>query len=237
MRSKLSATLSGKRHTIRRALWFWLAVGVCAALLAAVAMSPAFKDVVGQAVGWAQEIMAQHAVAGAAVFFVFSAVSAMLAFASSVVLVPVASEVWGKPLTVLLLWGGWLLGACAAYGIGRLAAPLLARTGYADKLEKYRGYVSKRMKFWAVLLFCIAVPSEIPGYLFGTMHYPFMKFLAAMAIAEAGYAVGIVIAGESLAIDRPLHFLVAVGILAVVAVAAGLALRARKHRSSRLPQR
>ncbi|SPA36932.1 conserved hypothetical protein; putative membrane protein [Cupriavidus taiwanensis] len=236
MLSKLSATLSGKRHTLRHAIWFWLAVGTVAVLVVAVAMSPAFKDLVEQAVDWAREIMAQHPVAGALVFFVFSAVSAMLAFASSVVLVPVAGEVWGKPLTVLLLWGGWLVGACAAFGIGRLAGPLLARIGYADKLEKYRGYVSTRMRFWAVLLFCVAVPSEIPGYLFGTMHYPFLKFLAAMALAEAGYAFGIVVAGESLAIDQPLHFLIAVGVLAVVAVAAGLVLRARKHRSRR-PQR
>nr|WP_116337030.1 VTT domain-containing protein [Cupriavidus taiwanensis] len=223
--------MSGKRHTLPHALWFWLAAGTVAVLGVAVAMSPAFKDLVEQLVDWAREIMAQHPVAGALVFFLFSAVSAMLAFASSVVLVPVASEVWGKPLTVLLLWGGWLLGACAAFGIGRLAGPLLARIGYADKLEKYRGYVSKRMKFWAVLLFCIAVPSEIPGYLFGTMHYPLLKFLAAMAIAEAGYAFGIVVAGASLSIDRPLPFVVAVGVLAVVAVAASLALRARKRRA------
>jgi hypothetical protein len=30
--------------------------------------------------------------------------------------------------------------------------------------------VSKRMRFWTVVLFCIAVPSEIPGYLFGGLH-------------------------------------------------------------------
>ncbi|AEI79316.1 transposase mutator type [Cupriavidus necator N-1] len=120
----------------------------------------------------------------------------------------------------------------------RLTLKLWPGSGYADKLAKYRDYVSQRMKFWAVLLFCIAVPSEIPGYLFGSMHYPFRKFLAAMAIAEAGYAFGIVVAGESLAIDRPLPFLIAVGILAVVAVLAGLVLRAvRKHKSGGLQRR
>ena len=54
----------------------------------------------------------------------------------------------------------------------------------ADKLAKYRDYVSQRMKFWAVLLFCIAVPSEIPGYLFGSMHYPFRKFLAGVRLQQ-----------------------------------------------------
>ncbi|MCY1200294.1 hypothetical protein D9M72_117230 [compost metagenome] len=219
----------------RRAIWFWLAGVAVAVLIGLVVLSPPFKGFTDQAIDWARATMEQHPEAGALVFFLFSAVSAMLAFASSVVLVPLATEVWGKPLTVVLLWGGWLLGAAAAFGIGRLAYPLLARSGYADKLAKYRDYVSQRMKFWAVLLFCIAVPSEIPGYLFGSMHYPLRKFLAAMAIAEAGYAFGIVIAGESLAIDRPLPFLIAVGILAVVAVLAGLVLRAvRKHRSGGL---
>lgn len=222
----------------RRAIWFWLAVGTAAVLIALVVLSPPFKAFADQAIAWARATIEQHPTAGAIVFFLFSAVSAMLAFASSVVLVPPASAVWGKPLTVLLLWGGWLLGAAAAYGIGRLAYPLLARSGYADKLAKYQDYVSQRMKFWAVLLFCIAVPSEIPGYLFGTMHYPFPKFLAAIAIAEVGYAIGIVVAGESLAIDRPLPFFIAVGILAVVAVLAGLVLRAaRKHKSGGLQRR
>ncbi|MDK2656135.1 TVP38/TMEM64 family protein [Cupriavidus consociatus] len=209
-----------------------------AVLVALVVLSPPFKDFADQAIDWAQATIEQHPGAGALVFFLFSAVSAMLAFASSVVLVPPASAVWGKPLTVLLLWGGWVLGAVAAYGIGRLAYPFLARSGYADKLAKYQDYVSQRMKFWAVLLFCIAVPSEIPGYLFGTMRYPFPKFLGAIGIAEAGYAIGIVVAGESLAVDRPLPFLIAVGILAIVAVLAGLALRtARKHKSGGLRRR
>ncbi|UIF89700.1 VTT domain-containing protein [Cupriavidus necator] len=222
----------------RHAIWFWLAVGTVAVLIGLVVLSPPFKGFADQAIDWARATMEQHPGAGALVFFLFSAVSAMLAFASSVVLVPPATEVWGKPLTVVLLWGGWLLGAAAAFGIGRLAYPLLARSGYADKLAKYQDYVSQRMKFWAVLLFCIAVPSEIPGYLFGSMHYPFRKFLAAMAIAEAGYAFGIVVAGESLAIDRPLPFFIAVGILAVVAVLAGLVLRAvRKHKSGGLQRR
>jgi len=230
MVSKLSAN--------RRPVWFWLAVGAATVLIGLVVLSPPFKAFVDQAIDWARATMEQHPAAGALVFFLFSAVSAMLAFASSVVLVPPATEVWGKPLTIVLLWGGWLLGAVAAFGIGRLAYPLLARSGYEDKLAKYQDYVSQRMKFWAVLLFCIAVPSEIPGYLFGSMHYPFRKFLAAMAIAEAGYALGIVVAGESLAIDRPLPFFVAIGILAVVAVLAGLVLRAvRKHGSGGLQRR
>ena len=81
-----------------------------------------------------------------------------------------------------------------------------------------------------MLLFCIAIPSEIPAYLFGSMHYPLPKFLAAVAIAESGYALGVVIAGESLLGGKPLPFLIAIGLLIVVAIIAGLLLRSARNR-------
>jgi uncharacterized membrane protein YdjX (TVP38/TMEM64 family) len=222
-----------KANKRRRAVWFWLALGAATLLLASLFYSATFRNFVDQATGWAKEIMNAHPVTGAAVFFLFSAVSAMLAFASNAVLVPPANLVWGKPLTFLLLWGGWIAGAMAAYGIGKLARPLLSYVGYKETLDEYQQFVSKRMKFWAVLLFCFAVPSEVPGYLFGGVHYPFLKFLAAIAIAESVYALGLVVAGESLVAFKPLPLVATVGILIVIAVGAGLLLRALKKRKSR----
>jgi uncharacterized membrane protein YdjX (TVP38/TMEM64 family) len=216
----------------RRAVWFWLALGAATLLLTFLFHSATFRHFVDQATGWAKDIMNAHPVMGAAVFFLFAAVSAMLAFTSSAVLVPPANLVWGQPVTFLLLWGGWLVGAAAAYGIGKLARPLLIYVGYKETLEEYQQFVSKRMKFWAVLLFCLAVPSEVPGYLFGGVHYPFLKFLAAIAIAEAIYALGLVVVGESLVAFKPLPLLATVGILIVIAVGAGLLLRALKKRKA-----
>jgi uncharacterized membrane protein YdjX (TVP38/TMEM64 family) len=88
------------------------------------------------------------------------------------------------------------------------------------------------MKFWAVLLFCIAVPSEVPGYLFGGVHYPFLKFLAAIAIAEAIYAFGVIVAGESLAVAEPFPLIATIGILIAIAGIAGLTIRTLKRRKS-----
>lgn len=215
-----------------RAVWFWLALGAAALLLASLLYFETFKNVVDDATAWAEDIMNAHPVAGAAVFFLFSALSAMLAFASSAVLVPSANLVWGKLVTFLLLWGGWMAGAIAAFGIGHLARPLLVRLGYAKTLEKYERFVSKRMKFWAVLVFCIAIPSEVPGYLFGGAHYPFFKFLAAIAIAESIYALGFIIAGESLVEADPFSLAAALGILIVIAAGAGWLLRTRKKRKA-----
>jgi uncharacterized membrane protein YdjX (TVP38/TMEM64 family) len=216
-----------------RALWFWVALAAAALLLAALLYSGTFRDWIDAATGWAKVVMNAHPLGGALIFFVFSALSAMLAFASSAVLVPPANLVWGKAITFLLLWSGWLVGAVAAYGVGRIARPLLVHVGYGEKLRQYERFVSRRMTFWSALLLCIAVPSEVPGYLCGGAHYSFVKFIAAMAIAEAIYALGTTIAGETLLEAEPLMLIAAIGILIVIAALAGLLLRSRKQRKSR----
>jgi uncharacterized membrane protein YdjX (TVP38/TMEM64 family) len=216
----------------RKTAWFWLALGAAVLLLAFLSYSATFKDFMEAVTGWAERIINDHPVTGALVFLLFSSVSAMLAFASSAVLVPAANLVWGKLITFLLLWGGWVLGAIAAFGIGNRARPLLIYLGYKDTLDEYQQFVSKRMKFWAVLLFCIAVPSEVPGYLFGGAHYPFLKFICAIAIAESIYAFGLVVAGESLVAARPLPLVVTAGIMIVIALGAGVLLRTLKKRKS-----
>jgi uncharacterized membrane protein YdjX (TVP38/TMEM64 family) len=215
-----------------RALWFWITLAAIILLLTFLLYSPTFKNFVRAATDWAMIFMNAHPVMGAAVFFLFAAISAMLAFTSSVVLVPPANLVWGKLITFLLLWGGWIAGAIAAFGIGNVARPLLVRLGYQKTLDKYQQFASKRMKFWTAVLFCIAVPSEVPGYLFGGLRYPFLKFLGAIAIAEAIYAFGIVIAGQNLLAAKPFPLLVIVAILIMLAASARLLLRTLKKRKS-----
>ena len=71
------------------------------------------------------------------------------------------------------MWGGWLAGAAAAYGVGRLARPVLVRFGYGDRLAQSQRFAGRHMSFRTVLLLCMAAPSELPGYLCGSAHYPF----------------------------------------------------------------
>jgi uncharacterized membrane protein YdjX (TVP38/TMEM64 family) len=215
-----------------RPLWFWLALGAATLLFSLLLYSQTFRDTVESAILWAKEIMSAYPVFGAVVFFLFATLSAMLAFTSSAALVPSANLVWGKLITFLLLWGGWVTGAIISFGIGNLARPLLVRIGYKKTLDKYQQMISKHMRFWLVLLFCLAVPSEIPGLLFGGIHYPFLKFLAAVAIAESIYALGLVIAGESLMAARPFPLLVTVGVLIIIGAGAGWLLRKVKKRKS-----
>lgn len=212
--------------------WFWLALGAAVLLLAFLSYSATFRNFIEAVTGWAERIINDNPVTGALVFLLFSSVSAMLAFTSSAVLVPAANLVWGKLITFLLLWGGWVVGAIAAFGIGNRARPLLIYLGYKDTLDEYQQFVSKRMRFWAVLLFCIAVPSEVPGYLFGGARYPFLKFVCAIAIAESIYAFGLVVASESLVAAKPLPLVVTAGIMIVIALGAGVLLRKLKKRKS-----
>jgi uncharacterized membrane protein YdjX (TVP38/TMEM64 family) len=211
-----------------------LALGLSAAVVGLVLLSysETFRSLLDWVTLWAKDLMAANPVLGALVFFLFSMLSAMLAFASSGALVPPANLVWGKLVTFLLLWGGWLAGAIVAYLIGSLARPLLIRWGYKEKLEKYEEYVSRRMKFWMVLLFCFAVPSEIPGYVLGGVHYSFWRFVVAMAVTEAIYALGLVFAGESLLADRPLPLIFIVAALILIGVGAGMLFRKLRERRS-----
>jgi uncharacterized membrane protein YdjX (TVP38/TMEM64 family) len=176
--------------------------------------------------------MADHPVLGAGVFFLLSVGSAILAFASSVVIVPAASEAWGKPATLALLWSGWMTGALLTYAIGHYARPLLHRLVDREDLERYQKITSKRMKLWAATLVCLAVPSELPGYLFGALRYPLVKFLVAIGVAEAVYATGVVLAGDSLVEAKP-TVLVATGLgMVTVAVVASYVLRRQRKRAA-----
>jgi uncharacterized membrane protein YdjX (TVP38/TMEM64 family) len=53
------------------------------------------------------------------------------------------------------------------------------------------------MAFRQVLLFQLAVPSEIPGYVLGLAGCRFRPFVIGVALAELPYAAGAVYLGES----------------------------------------
>lgn len=170
----------------------------------------------------AEPLMLAHPLPGAMLFVVLSALSAMLAFFSSVLLVPVAVYAWGRPVTMALLWLGWLLGGAVAYGIGRgLGRPLLVTATSTRMLAFYRQRLEGHIGFPLVLLLQLALPSEIPGYLCGLLRVRFRTYLAALALAEIPYAVGSVLLGESV-LQRQGGWLVAIGMIgaAMVGIAA-----------------
>ncbi|WP_233613457.1 MULTISPECIES: hypothetical protein [Corallococcus] len=70
-------------------------------------------------------------------FVLLSSLSAMLAFFSSALLLPVALQAWGKAVCALLLWLGWMLGGACAYGIARAwGRPVIRRLTSASLLAR-----------------------------------------------------------------------------------------------------
>ena len=172
---------------------------------------------------WLERVLASvsphiqgHPVTGGAVFVLLSALSAVVAFFSSAVLVPAAVYTWGEGLTAALLWLGWWLGGLGTYAIGRaLRRPLMHAAGARRQFDLYRAKVPADAGFVLVFLLQLALPSEIPGYLCGVLRVPLRTYAAALALAELPYAVGTVLMGESLVLGRP-GVLLALGAVALV---------------------
>lgn len=183
--------------------------------LAFVVSSSAFQSVLSSGLGKVEPVIAEHPFWGALLFLLLAAFSAMLAFFTSSVLVPVAIHAWGKLACALLLWLGWILGGACAYGIARFGGrPVVRWLTSHRSLARYEERISRQTPFGLVLLFQLAVPSEIPGYVLGLARYGLRRYLLVLALAELPYAVGTAYLGESLLKQRT-FLLLGLGALAI----------------------
>lgn len=164
------------------------------------------------------ELLADHPLLGGAAFVLLAALSAMLSLFSSVPLVPFAVLAWGEEVTAGALFTGWVLGGVASYLVGVTLHRRVAKSRIYDRVLFYRRQLRRHgAEFSVVLLFRVAIPAEIPGYVLGMLRYDFWKYLAATALAELPMALGAVYAGR-LFVERRLLA------LAVLVVAAGIAM-------------
>jgi len=208
--------------TERKALWRRASgLLVLCLVLAAAASSDALHDALVAVMAASEELIAAHPVAGATLFVVFAAISAMLAFVSVAVIVPVAVYTWGQPLSILLLWLGWILGGLLAYATARFLGRSVVRWLTQETgLKRLESYVRPDTPFTLVLLFQLALPSEIPGYVLGLARYPLARYILALAVAELPFAVATVNLGASFLERRSLLVLgfgVALVLLSAVA--------------------
>ena len=194
-------------HAWRRAL----SLAVLVALLAVIVSSDALHSVLLNGFEVVERVMARRPAAGAVLFVILSALSAMLAFVSSAILVPAAIVTWGKLGSLVLLWLGWLLGGLSAYGLARgLGRSAIAWLVSRASLEHYERRFTARPSFGTALLVQLALPSEIPGYLFGLARFPLRRYLAGLAIGELPFAVGTVYLGAGF-LENRIAVLLAVG--------------------------
>lgn len=199
-------------------------VGVAIALVALVLVVR--SDVLH---GWLREGVAtidlmidRHPLFGILAFVGLAALSAMLAFFSSAVAVPVGVAAWGEATTLVLLWTGWLIGGVASYAIGRfLGRRVVTWLLPEDRLRRYEGKVTHNATFPMLLLFQMALPSEIPGYLLGIVRCRFSVYVGALALAELPFAVGAVYLGRGF-LDRDFRMLVGVSLVGILFAIAAL---------------
>jgi uncharacterized membrane protein YdjX (TVP38/TMEM64 family) len=201
--------LNARGHGWRRVLAIVL---ICASLALLLSFDAIYSSL-QRALSAAGPLMAGHPFLGAIAFVVLAAVSAVLAFFSSALLLPVAVFTWGRPVTLVLLWFGWLLGGLCTYALGRaLRRPREGASTASDRLDFYLRRVPGEVTFALVLLLCLALPSEIPGYLCGYLCVRLRTYLAALSLAELPYAVGAVLLGEGV-VNRQIGDLVVVGLI------------------------
>ncbi len=216
-------------HNWRRV---FAAIVALAALFLIVRSEPLHAEV-NDVFAVARDVIAHRPGWGMALFVVLSALSAMIAFFSSAVLVPIGVYTWGTATTLILLWLGWLLGGIGGYSVGRyLGRQVVVWFVHDEQLRRYEQRVSRSAPIPVILLFQIALPSEVPGYVLGILRYSFPRYIVALAIAELPFAVGAVYLGESF-IEGDYLRLVVIGL-------AGIALSVTAvtmwHRRSELPK-
>jgi uncharacterized membrane protein YdjX (TVP38/TMEM64 family) len=146
----------------------------------------------------ADPLFARHTVLGALLFVGLAALSAILVFFSSVLLVPVGVQTWGAVGCFLLLWFGWFLGGLVTYSIGRhLGRPVVRRMLSDDEIARYEGLIPHGGSFFTAMLVQLAIPSDVSGYFFGLLGYQARVYLGALVFAEFPYALGTVFLGAA----------------------------------------
>jgi uncharacterized membrane protein YdjX (TVP38/TMEM64 family) len=184
--------------------------------VALLAQSPVARDQVVIGLDLAGRYMAEHPILGAVLFVAVSALSAILVFFSSVLLVPVGIHVWGEVGCFLLLWAGWFLGGVTTYFIGRyLGRPMVERLLSRAEIDSYEESIPRGTSFWRALLIQLALPSDVVGYFFGLIRYPQRTYLGSLALAELPYALGTVFLGAAF-LERQYALLLAGAAVAAV---------------------
>lgn len=222
---------------IRRNLQRNLLVFGCLIIVAGlIAASDTLHETTQAVIVWAEDIISRAPRLGMLAFVLLAMLSAMLAFFSSALLVPIAIYAWGEAICFALLWLGWFLGGMLAFAIGRfLGRSAVATIIGEEKIASWQSALHERTRFVHVLLFQAVVPSEIPGYLLGILRYRFHLYLVALGITEIPYAIATVYLGESF-LNRETAVIILAGAALIVIALLSLRFRRRLVASGRRQQ-
>jgi uncharacterized membrane protein YdjX (TVP38/TMEM64 family) len=195
-------------------------LGTLVVLAVVVIRSDALHRAILEAFSAAERVIREHPVGGISVFLLLAALSAVLAFFSSAFIVPIGVFVWGRAATLLLLWIGWTAGGVAGYWLSRTLGRRVVRWLAPDApVARYEGFVT-RARWPLVLLFQLALPSELTSCILGLAGYPFARYLLIVMFAELPFAAMAVYLGDAFLKQQALAFggtLAAAGALTAIA--------------------
>lgn len=200
-----------------------------AVLLAAglLTLSDTVHQQIASAIALTEPVIAERPVLGALIFMGLAALSAMLVFFSGVLLVPIGVQTWGQTGCFLLLWSGWCLGGLVTYAIGhRLKRQGVQRILSAKIINRYEKRIPPGGSFLTALLVQLAVPSDVSGYFFGLLGFPFRVYFGALMLAEIPYALGTVFLGTAFLQKQ---YVLLLSASAVALIVLGLGWLRRRH--------
>lgn len=202
------------------------ALAILCLVLAVLAGSDELHAALLEVLEASRRVIVGHPVLGVLTFLVLSAIAAMFAFVSTAIVVPVAVFAWGEIPSMALMWAGWIIGGAISYAVARHLGRAFVHWLTADRaMRRVERRIRPDTSFGLILLFQLALPSEIPGYVLGLVKYPFGKFLLARAISELPFAVATVYLGAGFVSAR-IGFVLAVGLgIVLLSVVAFLLLR------------
>lgn len=206
-------------------------VAIVLAVTTSDALHQAFVDVLAIA----ERLMRAYPRAGMLAFVGLASLSAMLSFFSSSALVPVGVYVWGAQQTMLMLWVGGVLGGTAGYWMARtLGRRIVKRLVPEAPFRRYETFFRTRAQWRTVLLFRLALQSELPSYVLGVLRYPFRRYLPMMLLGEIPFVFFAVYLGETLLERNGIVFAIALCVGVGLTVLAFRALQ-REMRSDAPP--
>lgn len=160
--------------------------------------SAELQKIFSSSILFTNQYLEQHPLIGIISFWAISALSAIISPFSSIPIVPFIATIWGNIPTMFLLLLGWLSGSIISYFLGSSTGYILAQKIFSPKRAgRYKQELSMQANFLTVLLFRLAMPTEIAGYVLGTIKYNFIKYFLATIIAETLFAFLIVYSGEA----------------------------------------
>jgi len=200
------------RAYIRRLLFLGIIIIGAGLISSSDVLHTEFEDIIAAV----EAIISRSPLLGMLLFVLLAMVSAMLAFFSSAILVPIGVYTWGNITCFALLWIGWLLGGVTSFCIGRyLGRPVAEKLVGVERISRFESQLGRHARFVHILLFQAALPSEVPGYVLGAMRYRFSLFLLALAIVELPYALGTVYLGDRF-LERDIVLFLLIGFGGVV---------------------